>query len=395
MRACLLITVLALSTAVRGADEARLLKRISDAGKKAANALIDSQNPDGGYGPRMDGRSDIGVTALAVWALALSPSRYREWDGPFISAAVDYLLAHQKEDGGVHDGTLWNYNTSIAIMALTAVNAEKYAPQIAKAAAFVKGLQLTENSPAPYDPARHVSAYGWGYGSTRRADLSNTNIALEALATAGVSKDDPLWVRSRLFLSRCQNSCTTNDAIFDGLIPQWGTNDDGGFMYTPGASQLPPTRLQDGTNHYSSYGSMTYAGIKSFIYAQMDREDERIQNAYRWICRNWSVDMNVGLATDRNPELGAQGLFYYYRTLAKALLLWDEPEIPTPQGPRRWAVELGEKLVSLQRPDGTWVNTADRWWEGMPAISTSYAILALNDVAEAITKWPAPSQPPQ
>jgi len=363
--------------------------RIISACKRAGNALIDRQNKDGGYGPLINGKSDVGITALVVWALATAPPKYREWDGPYISAAVDYLLKHQKPDGGIHDGDLWNYKTCVSIMALSAVNEKKYAKQIKKASEFVKDLQLCEESPLPYRKDRHVSYGGWGYGSTRRADLSNTQFALEALHTAGVSEEDPVYKRAIVFLSRCQNSCDTNDAITEGLIPLFGTNDDGGFMYRPGQSQVPPRKLQDGTLLHSSYGSMTYAGIKSFIYAKMDRNDPRVKKAYAWICKNYTVDENPGMATPEDPERGKQGLYYYYRTMAKALLLWGEPEVPTPKGKRRWAVDLGLKLLSLQREDGLWVNEADRWWEGIPEVATSYALLTLSDVLEALKRWPA------
>ncbi|MCH7925963.1 MAG: hypothetical protein IIC51_10560 [Planctomycetes bacterium] len=35
-------------------------------------------------------------------------------------------------------------------------------------------------------------------------------------------------------------------------------------------------------------------------------------------------------------------------------------------------------LVSLQRDDGSWVNDADRWYEGNPQLVTAYALLALQ-----------------
>ncbi len=371
--------------------DAELISEIKSAGKRAACALIDRQNEDGGYGPQPFGASDVGITGLVVWALAASPPQYREWQGPYMSSAVDFLLKHQKDNGGIHDGTLWNYKTSIAIMALSAVDAEKYRDQIAKAVAFVKGLQLNEESRVPYDPKRHVDYGGWGYGSTRRADGSNTQFSLEAVATGGTESDDSaIYRRAQAFLSNLQNSCKTNKAITEGLVPGLGTNDDGGFIYMVGKGQGSPTRLQDGTWHHSSYGSMTYAGIKSFIYAKLDREDERLQKAYQWVCQNYTVDENPGMATKERPEAGQQGLYYYYRTMAKALLLWGEPVVPTPSGKRRWAVDLGRKLLSLQRKDGLWANEADRWMEAIPEVTTAYAILALADVAEALKTWPQP-----
>lgn len=388
---CLLAggTYLQAAGAENAATDAEVLSGIKRAANDAANALIPRQNADGGYGPQMNGSSDVGVTALVVWALAGSPARYREWHGPYISAAVDFLLAQQKPSGGIHDGSLWNYKTSMSIMALSAVNKEKYAERINRAVAFVKGLQLNEESRLPYKEKRHVDYGGWGYGSTKRADLSNTQFALEVLHEADISPDDPVYKRAKVFLSRCQNSCDTNDAVVDGMIPGLGTNDDGGFVYRPGEGKVPPTKLQDGSLHYTSYGSMTYAGVKSLIYAHIDRNDERVKKAYSWLCKHFTLDENPGMAVEGKPGSGRQGLYYYYRTMAKTLLEWGKGTVPASGGERYWARDLAQKLISLQRDDGTWTNEVDRWWEGIPEIATPYAILTLQDCAEALKRWPA------
>ncbi|HAK94246.1 MAG TPA: hypothetical protein DCM87_04405 [Planctomycetes bacterium] len=369
------------------ADAADLSRRIKGAATRAANALIDRQNKDGGYGPQFNGKSSLGITALVLWALAESPAGYRAWDGPFISKAADYLLAHQKETGGIHDEELWVYTTSISVMALRAVDAEQYKPRIEKAVAFLMGQQLNEESRLEYDPAKHVSYGGWGYGSDRRADLSNTQFAMEALAENGVAADNPIWKRSQVFLRRTQNSCDSNDAIKDGLIAGWGTSDDGGMLYRPGESKLEPRKLQDGTWQHSSYGSMSYAGLKSFIYAQAGRDSVELRKLWKWLCTHYTVDENPGMAVPENPAQGKQGLYYYYRAMAKALLLWGESRVPTPAGPRPWASDLAAKLLSLQNAAGLWVNQDEnRWWEGIPEIATSYSILALRDCAEALAR---------
>lgn len=64
--------------------------------------------------------------------------------------------------------------------------------------------------------------------------------------------------RTILFLQHCQNYRKHNDL-------DW-SKDDGGFVYYPGASKA-------GGN--TSYGSMTYAGMRSFIHAGLSRDDER------------------------------------------------------------------------------------------------------------------------
>src|SRR5262245_34125131 len=79
-----------LPEAAFAADPARALDR-------AANWLITQQNADGGYGPQRPGdkgearKSDVGITAFVLYALARSPRQYKEADGPYISRAVEFL----------------------------------------------------------------------------------------------------------------------------------------------------------------------------------------------------------------------------------------------------------------------------------------------------------------
>ena len=53
--------------------------------------------------------------------------------------------------------------------------------------------------------------------------------------------------------------------------------------------------------------------------------------------------------------------------------------VQLPDGRERdWVRELKDKLVSLQRTDGSWVNDDGHWWEDEPILVTSYALLALR-----------------
>jgi len=132
---------------------------------RGANWLIDHQRSDGSWGSMA---GDPGITGMVIKSLADTPRAYREQDGPFISAGVKSLLAHQQEDGGVYipGQGLMNYKTSIAILALTALDGDRkeslYRDSVAKMRDYVSGLQCAENSsPIPFNRKTHTGSV-WG-----------------------------------------------------------------------------------------------------------------------------------------------------------------------------------------------------------------------------------------
>ncbi|MGE4602099.1 MAG: prenyltransferase/squalene oxidase repeat-containing protein [Planctomycetota bacterium] len=354
------------------------IKKMIDRG---ANWIIDHQRPDGSWGSFA---GDPGITAMALHAIIDSPRAYREEDGPFISAAVHYLLSHQQKDGGVYipDQGLMNYKTSVTILALTALDAgrdkPRYRAEVARMRDYIAGIQCSEQSkPVAYDRIAHINSFGGiGYGSDRRPDLSNTQLALEALRAAGLSEDSDVWRRASVFISRCQNRKSSNDAL-DGK--KQVSTEDGGFYYHPGESKASTVVNDDGSKSFSSYGSMTYAAVKSLIYAGLKRDDPRIVAAIDWIREHWSVDENPGMATPLNAARGQMGYYYYLAVMARALEVLGDSTLTDSSGQEhRWAEEIAGALLQRQAAAGSWSNEVDRWWEGDPVLATSYALQALN-----------------
>jgi squalene-hopene/tetraprenyl-beta-curcumene cyclase len=116
------------------------------------------------------------------------------------------------------------------------------------------------------------------------------------------------------------------------------------------------------------------------LYARVDRNDVRIQRALDWIRRHYTLDHNPNMPQAQSK----QGLFYYYHVFARALHAWGERIIVDARGePHHWRAELCEKLVSLQRAEGLWVNEQDRWYEGNPHLVTAYAILSLQTALDS------------
>ncbi len=119
-------------------------------------------------------------------------------------------------------------------------------------------------------------------------------------------------------------------------------------------------------------------GFKSYIYADLERDDPRVQLAYDWIRNHYTLE--------ENPGVGMQGYYYYLAHLQPSGLdAWGLPtiEIANPDGStietRDWANDLIDALASRQKPDGSFENLHDRWMEGDPSLVTAYALLALQE----------------
>jgi squalene-hopene/tetraprenyl-beta-curcumene cyclase len=346
--------------------------------------LASQQNPDGGFGPfgdkeglRLKNTSDVGITAFALYALAKNPGASKAASGAAQAKAAGFLLSKQQPDGGFYDPkdpTLQNYKTCVVLLALHALDPVQHAAPIKKAQGFIRGQQFNEDD--GYKPNEKLGYGGVGYGSKQRPDLSNTQFGVEALAVSGVSGSDELWRKAVVFVARCQNAKSVDPLLKELNI---GTTGDGGFRYAPDETRGASESL-DGAKIFSSYGSMTYAALKSLLYANVSRDDQLVKDAFAWVSKNFTVRENPGMATKANPKSGQQGLYYYYHTMAKALKLYGQPTIKDEKGvEHNWAKELGEHLASLQDPQGFWKNTSERWFEEIPVLATSYAIVALAE----------------
>lgn len=234
---------------------------------------------------------------------------------------------------------------------------------------------------------------GAGYGRSGRPDLSNTQMMLDALHDAGISADDPAVQRAVVFLTRTQNLADTNGAPWASS----GTR-DGGFVYTPanGGESFASEAAGEGRfgekiavgqpRSLRSYGSMTYAGFKSMLYAGLSKDDPRVQAAFEWIRRHWTFQ--------ENPGLGAQGHFYYLHAVSRALLAAEQDTITDVHGSaHNWRDELIAALVRMQAADGSWVNSASRWDEGDSELCTVYAVLALEEAIKP-ARGAAPANSP-
>jgi squalene-hopene/tetraprenyl-beta-curcumene cyclase len=318
----------------------------------------------------------VAVTALAVKAMAQSDSK--AVDDVRFHLALRFVRTAQRDDGAFEGGALTNYVTSSVVMALASIDAHDFHDEIAGATQWLEVNQWDQSEGLT---ARQDWFGGAGYGNRGRPDLSNTQMMLDALYEAVMSPDEPAVQRALAFVSRAQNLQATNKA-------PWAGN-DGGFVYTPanGGESMASEVAEEGRDgrqvtagrprSLRSYGSMTYAGFKSMLYAGLSPDDVRVRAAFDWIRHHWTFD--------ENPGLGQQGLYYYYHTMSRALRAAQQDVIRDVDGvEHNWREELIDALLARKGDDGSWQNPADRWLEGQPAMATIDAVLALEEVLKPV-----------
>ena len=341
---------------------------------KGLNWLKAQQKENGSWG----NENYPAMTALGLWAFSRSNHPDKE---NVCKNAAEFVAGFSQKDGGLYkpatggrgSGGLSTYNTAICMMALYTYDKPKYTDQILKAREFVASSQLIGDSAGS-------SAGGFGYNrpvddgkggrkfqGRDRPDLSNTGWSLQAMRMTQDLEDlrktgkraDVNWDAALSFVDALQDK-NKDDA----------TN-YGGFGYEQRGARGGTREDRSGKVRLSGYGSMTYAGLESMIYAQVDRADPRVRSALQWAAQHWSVD--------ENPGMGSKGLFYYYNIMSKSLSLNGSDTIADGKGKTIvWKEDLVNKLSSVQSPDGSWVNKDNQFWEGDPVLVTCYAILTLE-----------------
>ena len=334
---------------------------------RGLNYLLKTQEKNGSWMPF----AGPAVTALAVKALVQAgvPA-----NNPAIVKAMKFIEATHQPDGGFYVGNaLQNYNTCIVLSTLAVLSRKQYQKQITEAQKYLISLQRV--GPMKNNKGQVITPKsGWyggvGYG-TGRPDLSNTSFFISALHDSGLPASNPAIQRALVFVSHCQEDSETNPMPFARGLH------NGGFIYSAAEGGISSAGDRDQANGppiLSAYGSMTYAGLKSMVYAGLTKKSRRVKAAIEWIRGHWSLSYNPGTGESK------EGLFYYYLMFGKAFHALGIKTITDVNGIKHnWRRELTAKLASLQRKDGSWKNIwSTRWLEFNPQLVTCYACLDLE-----------------
>jgi squalene-hopene/tetraprenyl-beta-curcumene cyclase len=338
--------------------DTKLTTQIRETADRAVEYLkLHGQAEDGSYS------KNPAITALATCAILRNG---RTASDPVVAKSLKYIEGYVHDDGGIYgDGSVTqNYETCLGIMCLVAANHDgRYAKTIKNAETFLKKLQWDEGEGKNPDDVFYGGA---GYGGSKRPDMSNTSFFLDALKSCGAGPEDEAIQKALKFVSRCQNLETENN-----LTEFAAKNPDGGFYYTCAAGGTSQAGKDEQTGGLRSYASMTYAGLKSMIYAGLKADDPRVVAATKWLKDHYDLKSN--------PGMGTSGLYYYYHTFAKSLdALGQESFVESDGKSHAWRAELASELIARQQENGSWVNNDKKWYEGDPNLVTGYALLALS-----------------
>lgn len=387
-------SLLAAASPALAIDEAHREKAREMAARAIEYLRAQQDEQTGGWAHNPQGPNLPAISGLVVTGMLLDESI--DASDAHVSRGLEYILSFRQPDGGIYDRILPSYNTAICLSALAhaAGDDPRIASIVPPAQRFLIGLQYAEDAAVLGEAGQttqrvdrdHPFYGGVGYGSSGRPDNSNLNMMLQALHDSGVDGDHPAVQRALVFLQRTQMLDDVND------MPYADGSSQGGFIYatSPDAERLGEGEskagaieetLDDGTivSRLRAYGSMTYAGFKSYAYADLERDDPRVQAALNWIRRNYTLEENPGIGTD--------GMYYYFLTFARALDAFGEPTLEVTDAPRDvqvqrdWANDLVDRLAGLQNDDGSFNVLDDRWMEDNPILITAYGLIALQHAA--------------
>ena len=327
-RVLALALTLSLTTPALAIDEAHRAKGEQVAAKAIEFLRTKQDKESGGWnvpkGEQGKGRAHYpAITALVLNGMLMNPSVKPTDDA--ITRGTAYVLRFRQADGGIYDGDLPSYNTAISLSMLARLDTPEAKAAITPAQDFLRNNQWGairpvggKEAPAPAISKDNPAYGGWGYGNRSRPDISNSAFAIQALFDSGAAPDDPAFQRAIVFLQRLQMVDKIND------MPYADKSNQGGFIYAPGENAQTMGQgnsfagtieesADDGTkvSRLRAYGSTTYLGFKSYIFAGLKKDDERVTTALAWSRAHYNVF--------ENPGMGSDGFYYYILAMARAL----------------------------------------------------------------------------
>ena len=334
--------------------------------RHGAQYLWSRQAADGGWHSKTYGllRSGQSLTPFVLEALLGVPDDVLRAPRDQVNRAVEFIRRNTDASGavGLMDPGLPdypNYATALAVKALSRAGQTNTQQDIERMAAYLRSRQFSEEH--GWQP-RDAPYGAWGMGGEIRTppnaghvDLSMTRHVIEALAEAGVDRDDAVFQRARVFVERCQN--------YDPADAERG---DGGFYFS--TVVLDANKAGSEGERYRSYGTATADGLLALLALGYSPGDQRVRAAARWLSAHHRADGAPGF-TGEAYERWTAGLWFYYAASSSSAM--EKLRIPG-------AALFAGTLPRAQKPDGRWINLENLVKEDDPLIATAFALKALT-----------------
>lgn len=335
-------------------------------------------------------------TALVVASLAQGPESLRPLYRGAIDKGARYLLSRANLDGSFGEGEsgsyLKTYTTAVTLMALSSVErTDRVADAIRGAQAYLKRNQLKEGlhgggvGYGDEELRRNADTGEWELKRSAVGNLGALGMAAEGMKASGLSESDEFWSLAVRFARKCQQSTELNaDPALLAAYEKKGfaVGNEGGHVYTPEPDEAlhrAGVHSVGGRKTFVSYGSMTYEGIKTYLYAGLPKESPEVSAAVDWVRRNYAVDRHPGFSFDRQKRHHLRGLFYYHLALSRALDAFGENPFVTSDGQKHdWPRELAGQFLKSVREGRLWRNDNPAWWEGDEILVTSYVLMTCD-----------------
>lgn len=351
---------------------------VDRAARLASQLLVSLQSEDGSWRAAQDPELENGfvLTGLALRALRSVPQPAEASDA--VAMGFDYLETLVK-DGKVDFGStpivLSNAAAANALYVLSESKRHRGKPAVTALVSFLCNAQYTEEvgyveSDVEYGGFGYRAAVKKGSDAERVPELDfphlgATLLVVEALAASRSEAARGTLEKARRFVERCQN--------FAGEKPG-----DGGFVFSPAIAELNKAGADESTpTGFRSYGTMTANGLRLLALLGYERQDRRFTAAADWLSRNFRADRVPGEFPPDRDEARASIYFYYVWTVAHALDLLGESTLSSEGRVVHWAVELAERLVRIQLPDGVWRNQAAARKENIVPVGDLVSLPAL------------------
>lgn len=326
-------------------------KQAVDPVERARHYLLSQQGEDGGWHSQV--YKDMGqgpeLSPFVLKALSYSGAIKEDLKG-----AQDYLSGQTPQTQGL----IYPVYTSSGIL-LNRLDKE------GKWREFLLSFQAQEK--LGWTP-KDLSYGGWSYAmqppvkakdgpipTLSQANLPSTLFALGGLSLSAQGIPEEAQKRARVFLERCQN------------YPKG----DGGFFASPTDESMNKAAES------RSYGSATSDGLRALLLCGYKLEEERVIAAREWLDKHLSSTLHPGDFPQGRYYDRDSLYFYYLWSTAHALGALQRAGAELTPQEKAWFQEVERELISLQKEDGSWSNTASATREDEALVATPMALAVL------------------